>query len=610
VFCRAGAVALLGAILLTTCARQSEPRIHRLAVLPLENLSGEAELDWIGPALATVMVHQIAGAPRIFAFQVDYPTEIHDGRATQVARGYFTRRGDRLEASLAVEDLETQRTARTAQAAAPLRDFAIRAGDALARQISDFARPFSTNNPDALRSFQTARATTDPAAALAGYERAVATDPDFGLAYLAWAQLLLSQRDRPGAERVVTAGLARGSGIAVIEKAQLELLRKSFEGETPARLQAMAELARLLPADSGPMMAIADLAVRNRDFARGIEWQQKASQVDPRNLNIWNSLGYTYAYNRDLKGAEASLREYQRRAPDEVNPLDSLGEVNYYLGRFPEAAQFFLMAHQKNPGFLGGVALVKGAHARLMLGDLAGADEYFKKYAELRRSARDPFIETRQAQWDFVVGRQRQAVSALEAVSAKSPGEPAAFGLAQLAVWDAYRGDVRAAIQHATRALATGKTPQTRSVAVLAALIAGASPSADAQIGIGAHAFQAIFARDFRRAVDLVQKLYAQTSPNGDSSAKVLLAWVFLEIGKTREALDLLQTWPLVQSGDEPAFEMLIFPRVLYLRGAALERLGQRREARSAYELFLKYAGDMPNIFSDTEKAKEALKRL
>jgi hypothetical protein len=46
------------------------------------------------------------------------------------------------------------------------------------------------------------------------------------------------------------------------------------------------------------------------------------------------------------------------------------------------------------------------------------------------------------------------------------------------------------------------------------------------------------------------------------------------------------------------------------LRGAVLEKEGKHAEAKQSYELYLKYAGDLPGIFGDQAKARQSLGNL
>jgi hypothetical protein len=54
-------------------------------------------------------------------------------------------------------------------------------------------------------------------------------------------------------------------------------------------------------------------------------------------------------------------------------------------------------------------------------------------------------------------------------------------------------------------------------------------------------------------------------------------------------------------------FASLIFPRYLFLRGLVLEKEGKPDEAKKNYALYLKYAGDIPDVFGDETKARKNL---
>jgi hypothetical protein len=46
------------------------------------------------------------------------------------------------------------------------------------------------------------------------------------------------------------------------------------------------------------------------------------------------------------------------------------------------------------------------------------------------------------------------------------------------------------------------------------------------------------------------------------------------------------------------------------LRGVVYERQGKRADAKSAYQLYLKYAADVPDIFGDEVTARKNLSGL
>ncbi len=104
-----------------------------------------------------------------------------------------------------------------------------------------------------------------------------------------------------------------------------------------------------------------------------------------------------------------------------------------------------------------------------------------------------------------------------------------------------------------------------------------------------------------------MQATYSETNPSADGQVRTLLAWAYVETGATEKAAALVDSYPLPLSSGEPLFASLIFPRYLFLRGGVFDKAGKRDEARKSYELYLKYAGDMPDQFGDEAKARASL---
>ena len=113
---------------LPSCTRQpaAGPSPERLAVLRLENLSGDASLGWTGRALSEIIAAELSGAgkPRVIsstnlhAFDrvlgvrpVSAPgisaesNQALAAGATQIAYGEYTVRNGRLEVRVTIEDV-------------------------------------------------------------------------------------------------------------------------------------------------------------------------------------------------------------------------------------------------------------------------------------------------------------------------------------------------------------------------------------------------------------------------------------------------------------------------------------------------------------------------
>jgi len=132
--------------------------------------------------------------------------------------------------------------------------------------------------------------------------------------------------------------------------------------------------------------------MRARDFPGAVRAYDAALKIEPTNTTLWNAKAYAQAHANDLDGALKSIDEYRRLAPNDANASDSLGEIYFFFGKFPEAERAFLEAQQKNPAMLGGGDLYRAGLAKSFTADLPGADAHFKKYEEFRKSAGDALL--------------------------------------------------------------------------------------------------------------------------------------------------------------------------------------------------------------------------
>jgi tetratricopeptide (TPR) repeat protein len=424
---------------------------------------------------------------------------------------------------------------------------------------------------------------------------------------MAAARILLEGGDREGAGKMLMS--AERSHPDRIDQRGLEYLKATANGDAGPRVKALQALAQVTPADSRVFGELADLQFSQRNFPKAAQNYEMAARLDPENGQAWNQLGYGYAFAQNLAAARRALEHYrQLQPPEETNPLDSLGEVCFYLGDFSTARKYFLQAHERNPSEFSGAELVKAAQAQLMLGDLPQADALFQRYISLIRHSQSGLAGYQQAQWEFLTGRRKNAIARLEKLIPSLDGDSKALGMCQLSIWKLATGDRQAAAALAGQAENIARSQRIRSLSVTSRLLA-TSPSG----GTGSEltdAYALLFAQKFPQALPVLEKLFHQTNPNGDGQIRTLLAWAQAESGHLPEAQRLLDPTPIPLSSVEPLFAGLIFPRYLYLRGAVLDKGGKRAEAKRSYELFLKYAGDLPDIFGDEARAQQRLAAL
>ena len=594
-------------ISLGACGRKNGRPVERLAIVPLENLSSDFGSDWIGRAAAEALLYDLASTPDVYAQLVESASDAAPVRATRVLQGYFIERNGRIEIHATLMDPRKSAAVGSFALSGPLSNGPLPLVNQIAKRVSPASRTFSTSNAAAFRNFGQALTATDRAQMVRAFESAIAADPHLATASMALARLLAESGDRDQALKFLDT--AQNAASDPIDRARLEFLAASLNSSTAAQLNALQALARLTPADPAVFKELAVLLSSQRKFQDAVRNFAAASRLDPDDAAIWNQLGYAYAFAQDLPGARRALERYrQLLPPEEVNPLDSLGEVSFYLGDFAAAEKYFLQAQQKNPIEFGGGELIKAAQARLMAGDLPQADALFRGYLALLQHSQGALAGYQEAQWEFLTGHRKAAMSRLEKLAPGLQGDAKALVFCQLSIWKLETGDSKAAADLASDAVASAQSPRLRSTSAICRYLSTMPATSSGSAGEDAYA--KLFEQKFAQALPLLESTYRETNPTTDAQVRVLLAWSYVEVGKTADAGKLLDLYPIPLSSGEPLFASLIFPRYFYLRGAVLEKEGKRAEAKQNYELFLKYAGDLPSIFGDQAKVRQSIGAL
>jgi Flp pilus assembly protein TadD len=639
---RPGGGAAIGAGLLfmlalfcAACAKPARPTVTRIAFLRFENLGPDTSTDWIGRALPEAIARDLQGLADVYAIGAQ---RLHGFDATlgprapaapgisseraeallaganRIAYGDYAVRGGALEARVTLEDPATQQTVGVISVSAGGGGI-LEAAASVARQISPSAAANSPRNPEALKTFVQALEAGNPAADEESLRQVVAADPDFGPAYEQLAQLKLRQQDRDGARDILVRALARSPGLGAVDRARLELDLATIVGDVAARERALESLTRAAPADPLAWHDFALAQTARHQYAPAVAAFRNALRIEPESPDTLNQLGYAAAYAGNGEEAARALTRYRELQPGNPNPVDSLGDINLIAGRLREAEGYYLAAAKMNPDFLAGIEYYKASVARLMTGDVAGADTLAAQYAAERASAHDSLVELRRAQWSWMSGRRKAAFGQMEKVARDaetSAHEIASRAYAELALWSLLVGRRDAAGTLAQKAAALA-TPSSTGTVLLVRFLAQtpASPAEwqDRAARLAPNAAMAPFrdlalagalllGRQYQAAAPLLQHLY-DSGQSSDESIPVLLAWADIETGRVADAAALLRFNPVPSAGGTGPFTPFYFPRLFALRGAAAERGGKTAEARDSRALFQKLSGDTPLLWDE-----------
>jgi tetratricopeptide (TPR) repeat protein len=577
--------------------------VERLAIVPFENLSSDSNLNWAGRAVASALVYDLAPSPDVHAQLVDSTSGAYSSQASEMLEGYFSEKSGRLVLMATLENLGKTKTVASFEFDGAASSGALPLLNQLAGRLSAAARPFDTRNPEAFHAYGNALSGTNTEAIASDFTAATSADPHFALAYLVWARLLGAGGRREEAAKLLQR--ARAANPDAIDSAEIDYQAASLTSDVDERAKALEALTRLSPANARWFKELAILKLSQRRFQEALQSYEAAIRLEGEDAELWNQFGYAYAFDQDLAGANRALEHYEQLlGPANSNALDSLGEVNFFLGDFSEAGKYFLEAQERNP-VRRGEELTKAAEARLMAGDLAGADGIFQKYLGLVQPSQRLAAGFEDAQWEFLTGRSKSGMARLEHLIPSLEPDRQALGLCQLAVWKLETGFAKDGMELAGKADALAKSPRTRNLTAICKIIA--APPVSAPGPAMAHIYALLFARKFAEAIAPLEAMYRETNPTADGQIRILLAWAYVEAGRVAEARKLVQIYPLPLSAGDPVFTSLIFPRIFYLRGMVLQNEGKRAKAKQSFELFLKYAGDVPDVFGDEATARRAL---
>ncbi len=600
-----------------------------MAVLRFENLGADPSANWMGRAFCEILTSELSAAPDLIlisssqlhgygpvlgvrpaaapGISAERPLALAAG-ATLLVYGDYTARPGRVDAHVTIEDPASRRMTRVLSASAP---DVYGAATALARQISPSSRPYATGSSGAIEAYSTAL-ESDAAQAIPLLDQALASDANFGPAYELLAQFKAQRQDLPGAEAVLQSAVNRGDSISPPDRARIRVDLANLRGDAPARLQALTALTAAAPRDSAAWHSLGDNLMAAHSYAKSADAYRKVVNLDPTAVTAWNQLGYAAAYSGDLPAGMNALRRYQSLRPADSNPIDSMGDVNLIAGRLGDAEQFYLEADKKNSGLLNHSDLFKAAMARLMTGDIPGADSLAKRFAEAREAAHDPQVPLFRAEWLWLSGRRKQACQQMEAVARNAAQLLAARADGELALWHLLLGDRAAAARAIAQEQPSGATGIARFL-----LQPPASPAEWARRGAAGLPNPAaatvrdtlvstalLIEKQFAAASPVLKQLYDNPATVSDPAVPVALAWTLVETGRTAEAASLLRWNPIPPNNGPGPLMSVYFPRFYYLRALAA---GNTDQARADYRLFLQLSGPDPLLWGEEQKARAAL---
>jgi TolB-like protein/predicted Zn-dependent protease len=661
-----------------------------VAVLYFDNTSGDKELDWLRTGITEMVVTDLSQSPALEVVGTDRLYDIlaelkrADDRVISpdvirevaertgvdnVIVGSYARSGDAIRINLRLQEASTGRIVTSERVEGPNASNLFAMIDDLSRRVrSKFeglraevgnATNLLTapaNNPadtgldrglgdvttssiEAYRNYAEGvnlheRFREAEAATL--FEKAIAVDPSFAMAYVKLAVVHGNLGHLDLRDKYATLALKHADRLTPRERFYIE---GYFYTLRPATLgRGIDAYKKCIELDSGHQACRHNLALTLLILERtqeGIDHYEELVRRGSTNATAYGNLAGGYLALGDAEKALAVTQMYSKRNPENATGHRAMAQALVGLGRHEEALQEVTRALLLDPTDQNVLALrvvaqtlrEDWAAAREAAATLYASPDATRKWSGALAHGRLAAFQGRSAE---ALTWAERAGSALRAPGPQTAGArqfaagllaargqmPLALAQAQTALTEA-KGSLaeRAALSLAARFYAASKQMKEadEALAALAALADPLAPARDARVLAVARGQVALARGDFAAAIVELTKAHSALNPRTGNvliPSQHVALWfalgeAYMGAGQPAQA----EAWfrRVAESGAEHAFQPIEFVRSFYYLGKIHEQAGDMTKARDAYRRFVGYwkDGDL-----DRERIAEAERKL
>jgi tetratricopeptide (TPR) repeat protein len=489
--------------------REAAPFRRAVAVLPLDNLSGDASKGYLGTGVSETLTMALSKVPGLTVLSRSEVQEVarRERDIRKVARaldvsfvvdGSIQQAGDRLRITLRVirpdgtvawsdayeDDTAAIFALHRTMAADLVTQMEGRASDV------DLTVP-ATASVEALTAYWQGRAALDRAvsdadfrAAVAIFRQAIARDPNFALGYAGLADTLWQQyrvtNDAALPQQALEAGLA-ALRLDARQPATRVAVATVYQG-LGQNDQAADQLKRALeiqPSNDDAHRILSRVLMAQGKTEQAIDELKTALAYRPRSWVNLNELGRLYFELRRLPDAAATFQRALEVAPDDARAYLSLGAVYLAMGNFSRAIEMFDRSSKITPTGLASSNLGTAYYRLSRFGDAATAYETAirldPKSALLHGNLGDAYLRLARkadAAREFGIARQM-------ALAALRINDKDVRAMSRVAVFEAKLGLKTDASAHAARAVALApRDPDVQFKQAVVAALNGERPVA------------------------------------------------------------------------------------------------------------------------------------
>jgi tetratricopeptide (TPR) repeat protein len=262
--------------------------------------------------------------------------------------------------------------------------------------------------------------------ARAQYEKAIALDKDFALAYVGLANTSGTAKEFFDA---TTRAASLAPKVSEGERHLVLGLEAVMKNDPASTLSHYSTLVKLFPNDERAHTLLGTNYFGRQDYETAVKHLEKAISINPSFSPPYNQLGYAYRFLNRYDDAEKTFQKYTELIPDDPNPYDSYAELLMKMGRFDDSIKNYEKALSIDPNFI--ASYVGIGNDYLYKGDPEKARAAFAKINEVARNTG----ERRQSHFwtaaSYVLeGKTDKAIEAIKTGTALAKAENDEAGVA------------------------------------------------------------------------------------------------------------------------------------------------------------------------------------
>jgi serine/threonine protein kinase/Tfp pilus assembly protein PilF len=183
------------------------------------------------------------------------------------------------------------------------------------------------------------------------FEKAVELDPTFAMAYGYLASAYNNLGEFVARDEMIKKAKIHSEKASERERLWIEVsYARNIEKDPEKRIRILEQIVEKYPREKQAYYTLGNY-YESIDKTKGIEFYNKALDLDPNYGIVWNQLGYVYSDLGDFEKAIECLQKYASISPWDANPVDSIAELHYRMGKLELALAKYKEALAIKPDF-------------------------------------------------------------------------------------------------------------------------------------------------------------------------------------------------------------------------------------------------------------------